>query len=78
MLLNKDRYLTLDDSNYEHSIAQSPQKMIVKIDIKIWYKTHNNRFLPIVEAYKTLQHYLKNCNYEVFILTNLIPTTFVV
>ena len=38
--------------------------------MKIEYKTHNSKFLAIVEALKTWRHYLKGCKYEVFVLTN--------
>ena len=37
---------------------------------KIWYKTHNNKVLFIVKAYKTWQQYLKNDKHNVFILMN--------
>ena len=37
---------------------------------KIIYKTHNDKFLAIVEAFKTWKHYLKNSQYIVFVLIN--------
>ena len=40
------------------------------IPIKTWYKTHNSELLPIVKAFKTWQHYLKSCKYNVLVLNN--------
>ena len=37
---------------------------------KIWYKTHHNELLAIVEVFKTWQHYLKGCKHKVLMLTN--------
>ena len=34
------------------------------------YKTHDNKLLTIVEAFKTRKHYLKGSQHEVLILTN--------
>ena len=34
------------------------------------YETYDNELLAIVEAFKTLCHYLKGCTYEVLMLTN--------
>ena len=34
------------------------------------YKTHNNEFSAIVEAFKTRQHYLKICKHEVLVVTD--------
>lgn len=36
---------------------------------EIRYKTHNNKLLAIVEAFKIWKNYLKSCKYKVFILT---------
>lgn len=38
------------------------------IPVKIWYKTHNGGLLAIIEAFKTWQHYLESCKYEVLML----------
>ena len=40
------------------------------IPVKSRYKTHNDKFLAIVEAFKIWRHYLKSCKYKIFILTN--------
>ena len=37
---------------------------------KIQYKTHNGKFLAIVETFKTRWHYLEGCKHEVVVLTN--------
>ena len=37
---------------------------------KSWYKTHDNEFLAIVEAFKKWWHYLKVCKHKVFVLNN--------
>ena len=38
--------------------------------VKTSYKTHNNKILAIVKAFKTWQNYLEDCKYKVFIPTN--------
>ncbi len=40
------------------------------IPAEIWYETHNQELLAIVEVFKTWRHYLEGCKYEFFILTN--------
>ena len=30
-----------------------------------WYETHDNKFLAIIEAFKTWKHYLKDNKYKV-------------
>ena len=40
------------------------------ISIKTQYKTHDNKLLAIVEAFKTWWHYFKECKHEVLVLTN--------
>ncbi len=40
------------------------------ISAKIYYKTHNQKLLTIVEAFKTWYHYLEDCKYEIFVFTN--------
>ena len=37
---------------------------------KPWYKTHDQKLLVIVEAFKTWQHHLEGCKFEDFVLTN--------
>ena len=37
---------------------------------KTWYKSHNNELLALVELFKIWKHYLKNCKYKVFVLTD--------
>ena len=34
------------------------------------YKTHNNKFLDIVKAFKIWRHYLKDCKYKILIFTD--------
>ncbi len=34
------------------------------------YKTHDQKLLAIVEAFKTWHHYLEGCKYEVLVLTD--------
>lgn len=38
--------------------------------IETRYKTHNRKLLIIVEIFKTLHHYLKECKYKVLVLTD--------
>ncbi len=40
------------------------------IYVETQYKTHNQEFLAIVEAFKTWRHYLKSCKYQVLVFTN--------
>ena len=37
------------------------------IPVETRYKTYNNEFLAIVEAFKTWHYYLKSCKHEVFV-----------
>ena len=48
-----------------HPVAFFFRKMI---PTKTWYETHNNKFLVIVEVFKTWHHYLERCEYKVLIL----------
>ena len=48
-----------------HLIAFFSQKIILT---QRWYKTHNQKLLPIVEVFKTWRHYLEGCKYEIFVL----------
>ena len=50
-----------------HLVAFFSRKMI---PAKIWYKTHNQELLAIVEAFKTWRHYIEDCKFEVFMLTD--------
>ena len=58
---------TLDNSGKWHPVAYYSQKMILA---KAWYKTHDGKFLVIVEAFKTWWHYLEGCKHKVLMLTN--------
>ena len=40
------------------------------IPAEIWWKTHNAELLAIIEAFKTWRHYLEDCKYKLFVLTN--------
>ena len=59
--------LTLNDLSQWHLVAYYLYKMILA---KTRYKTHDNKLLPIVEAFTKWQHYLKTCKHKVFVLTN--------
>lgn len=37
---------------------------------EIWYRTCNQKFLAIVEAFKTRRNYLEVCKYEIFVFNN--------
>lgn len=56
--------MTYADSNFSkseigqwHSVAFFSQKII---PAKTWYKTHNQKLLAIIEAFKTLASLLKS------------------
>lgn len=36
------------------------------------YKNYNNKFLAIIEAFKTWNHYRKGCKYKIFVSINYI------
>ena len=55
------------DSGQWTAVAYYSWKMI---PAKTWYKTHNDKLLAIVKAFKIWQHYLESCKHEVFVLTN--------
>ena len=38
--------------------------------VKTRYKTHNNKFVSIIEIFKTLQYPLKDYKYKIFIFIN--------
>lgn len=40
------------------------------ISTKTHYKTNNNEFLVIIQAFKTWRHYLKDYKHEFFIFTD--------
>ncbi len=50
-----------------HSIAFFSQKII---PVETRYKTHNQEFLAIIEAFKTWYHYLEGYKHKVFVLNN--------
>ena len=50
-----------------HPVAYFLRKMI---SAKTRYKTHDGKFLAIVQAFKTWRHYLKGCKHEVLVFTN--------
>ena len=62
-----DGVVTKDDLGQWHLVAFFSRKMI---PAETRYKTHDGKFLAIVEIFKTWRHYLKGCKYEVLILTN--------
>ena len=59
--------LTLDNLGQWHLIVYYSWKIL---PAKTRYKTHNDKLLAIVEAFKTWQHYLKDYKHKVLILTN--------
>lgn len=40
------------------------------IPAKTWYKTHKQKLLAMIEAFKTWYHYLKDCKFEVLVFIN--------
>ena len=40
------------------------------IPAKTQYNTYDNKLLAIIKAFKIWQHYLEDCKYKVFILTD--------
>ena len=62
-----DLNLNKFDFGQWHPVVYFSRKMI---PAKTQYKTHNTKLLTIVETFKTWRHYLEDCKYKVFILTN--------
>ena len=62
-----DEVVTKADLTQWHLVAFFSRKMI---PAETRYKTHNNKLLAIVEAFKTLRHYLEICKHEVLVLTD--------
>ena len=63
-----EEIVTKTDLGQWHLVAFFLRKII---PVEIQYKTHNSKFLAIVKAFKIWHHYLENCKYNVFILTDL-------
>ena len=40
------------------------------IPVETWYETHNQELPAIFEAFKTWRHYLKDCKFEILVLTD--------
>lgn len=40
------------------------------IPVEIWYRTYDEEFITIVEAFKSWYDYLEDCKYEILILTD--------
>ena len=59
--------LILDDLGQWHLVVFFSRKMILA---ETQYETHDGELLAIVEAFKIWRHYLENCKYEVFVLTD--------
>ena len=59
--------LNKSDFGQWHPIAYFSRKMI---PAKTQYKTYNAELLAIIKAFKTWRHYLEDCKYKVFVLTN--------
>ena len=59
--------LTLDDLGQWHLVVFFSHKMI---PAETKYKTHNGKFLAIVEAFKTWRHYLEGSRHEVLVFTD--------
>ena len=55
------------DFSQWYLIAYFSRKMI---PAESRYKTHNAKFLAIVEAFKTWRYYLEGCKHKVLVLTN--------
>ena len=50
-----------------YPVAFFSRKMILA---EIWYKTHDDELLAIVEVFKTWRHYLKSCKHKIFVFTD--------
>ncbi len=64
-MTHKDPNSSKSEISQWHLVAFFFQKMI---PTETWYKTHDEEFWVIVEAFKTWCQYLKGCKYEVLIL----------
>ena len=58
--------LTLEIGQW-HPTALFFRKMILA---ETWYKTHDQEFLVLVEAFKIWRHYLEGCKFEVLVFIN--------
>ena len=58
--------MTLETGQW-HPVAYYFQKIILA---KIRYETHNAKLFTIVKVLKNWRYYLKDCQYEVLVLTN--------
>ena len=61
---SSDKVVTKANLGWWHLVAFFSRNMILA---ETWYKTHNIKFLAIVEAFKTWRHYLKSYKYKVFV-----------
>ena len=57
----------ISNQSWLHPVIYFLRKVI---PAKRRYETHNGELLAIVEAFKIWRHYLKDCKYEVFVLTD--------
>lgn len=62
-----DSIFSKSDFDQEYLVAYFSKKIIFA---KTCYKTHNEKFLAIIQVFKTWCHYLKGCKHKVFVLTN--------
>ena len=59
--------LILDNFNQWYSVVFFSRKMI---PTETRYKTHNEKLLAIIKAFKTWKYYLKSCKHKVLIFTD--------
>ena len=65
--LDSESISTKSEFDQWHPVANFPWKMI---PAETCYETYNGEFLAIIEAFKTLRHYLEGCKHEVLVLTD--------
>ena len=59
--------ITKTDLSQWHPVAFFWRKMI---PVETWYKTHDGKFLAIVETFKTYCHYLEGCRHKMLVFTD--------
>ena len=62
-----DGVVTKNNLGQWHLVAFFFKKII---PTEIWYETHDNKLLAIVEVFKIWRHYLKGCKHKVLVLTD--------
>ena len=65
--INLDGVVIKTNLGQWHLVAFFSRKII---PVETCYKTHNSKFLAIIEAFKTWRHYLESCKYKMLVFTN--------